>query len=452
MARRGQGLVDSGKPRGGRLPRGPNPRTSLARRLLRSPCATPHVRCRAEGFHLGARRARAARARPQARNASESGDDSDGRQGRTASLDARGLQPPAPLSGRPRVVGPPHRADRGHRRPEPGQVARVRRGRHHLRHPRWRDPAGVRPADGLHQGPAHPRPARAGRRSRGRGLRVGHRQGRGVHGHQRAGRHEPGHADRQRLHGLGAMVAITGQVSSASIGTDAFQEADIRGITMPITKHNYLVTDPALIPRAIAEAFHIASTGRPGPVLVDISKDALQATHHLRVAAEDRAARLPPGRPAAQQADPRGRPADRAGPSPRAVRRWRHHPLGRQRPAAPLPRADPDPGGHHPDGPRGGARQPPAQPGYAGHARHRLGGHRAAEVRPAGHPRRPVRRPRHRPAVHLRPRGQGDPRRHRPGRDQQEPHRGRADRGRLQGRDHRPHRRRERRAGGRQGR
>jgi len=73
------------------------------------------------------------------------------------------------------------------------------------------------------------------------------------------------------------MVAITGQVPSRAIGTDAFQEADIRGITMPITKHNYLVTDPADIPRTIAEAFHIASTGRPGPVLVDISKDALQA-------------------------------------------------------------------------------------------------------------------------------------------------------------------------------
>ncbi|WP_230208837.1 acetolactate synthase large subunit [Nostocoides sp. HKS02] len=73
------------------------------------------------------------------------------------------------------------------------------------------------------------------------------------------------------------IVAITGQVSSASIGTDAFQEADIRGITMPITKHNYLVTDADQIPRVIAEAFHIASTGRPGPVLVDISKDALQA-------------------------------------------------------------------------------------------------------------------------------------------------------------------------------
>ncbi len=72
------------------------------------------------------------------------------------------------------------------------------------------------------------------------------------------------------------LVAITGQVPSAAIGTDAFQEADIRGVTMPITKHNYLITNPADIPRAIAEAFHIASTGRPGPVLVDIAKDALQ--------------------------------------------------------------------------------------------------------------------------------------------------------------------------------
>ena len=73
------------------------------------------------------------------------------------------------------------------------------------------------------------------------------------------------------------MVAITGQVPSAAIGTDAFQEADIRGITMPITKHSYLVTNPAEIPRVVAEAFHIASTGRPGPVLVDVSKDAMQA-------------------------------------------------------------------------------------------------------------------------------------------------------------------------------
>jgi acetolactate synthase-1/2/3 large subunit len=73
------------------------------------------------------------------------------------------------------------------------------------------------------------------------------------------------------------VVAITGQVPSVAIGTDAFQEADIRGITMPFAKHNYLITNAADIPRAIAEAFHIASSGRPGPVLVDIAKDALQA-------------------------------------------------------------------------------------------------------------------------------------------------------------------------------
>jgi acetolactate synthase-1/2/3 large subunit len=73
------------------------------------------------------------------------------------------------------------------------------------------------------------------------------------------------------------MVAITGQVSSSFIGTDAFQEADIRGITMPITKHSFLVTKADDIPRAIAEAFYLASSGRPGPVLVDVAKDALQA-------------------------------------------------------------------------------------------------------------------------------------------------------------------------------
>ena len=72
------------------------------------------------------------------------------------------------------------------------------------------------------------------------------------------------------------IVAITGQVPSNAIGTDAFQEADIRGITMPVTKHNYLVTRAIDIPRAIAEAYHIAASGRPGAVLVDVAKDALQ--------------------------------------------------------------------------------------------------------------------------------------------------------------------------------
>ncbi|MER7078462.1 acetolactate synthase, large subunit [Saccharopolyspora kobensis] len=74
------------------------------------------------------------------------------------------------------------------------------------------------------------------------------------------------------------VVAITGQQSTAMIGSDAFQEADICGITLPITKHNFLVTNPDDIPRTIAEAFYIAASGRPGPVLVDIPKDVQQAT------------------------------------------------------------------------------------------------------------------------------------------------------------------------------
>jgi len=74
------------------------------------------------------------------------------------------------------------------------------------------------------------------------------------------------------------LVAITGQVPTSLIGTDGFQEADISGITIPITKHNFLVTKPEDIARTIGEAFHVASTGRPGPVLVDIAKDAMQAT------------------------------------------------------------------------------------------------------------------------------------------------------------------------------
>ncbi|MCE0446697.1 hypothetical protein LT493_25130 [Streptomyces tricolor] len=103
-------------------------------------------------------------------------------------------------------------------------------------------------------------------------------KGRRLHGDQRSRRHSnlvTPIADAR--HGPVPLVAITGQVASKAIGTDAFQEADIVGITMPITKHNFLVTKAEDIPRIIAQAFHIASTGRPGPVLVDIAKDALQA-------------------------------------------------------------------------------------------------------------------------------------------------------------------------------
>lgn len=73
------------------------------------------------------------------------------------------------------------------------------------------------------------------------------------------------------------VVAITGQVPTAVVGNDAFQEANVTGITMPVTKHNWLVTDPHEIPQVVQEAFHIATTGRPGPVLIDVPKDVLIA-------------------------------------------------------------------------------------------------------------------------------------------------------------------------------
>jgi acetolactate synthase I/II/III large subunit len=73
------------------------------------------------------------------------------------------------------------------------------------------------------------------------------------------------------------LVVVTGQVAYSSIGTDAFQEADTVGITMPVTKHNWLITDAADIPRIVREAFHVATTGRPGPVLVDVPKDVANA-------------------------------------------------------------------------------------------------------------------------------------------------------------------------------
>ncbi|HRQ36853.1 MAG TPA: biosynthetic-type acetolactate synthase large subunit [Chloroflexota bacterium] len=74
------------------------------------------------------------------------------------------------------------------------------------------------------------------------------------------------------------IVAITGQVPTSLLGRDGFQEADIQGVTLPVTKHNYLITDIRDLPDALKEAFYIARTGRPGPVLVDVCKDALQAS------------------------------------------------------------------------------------------------------------------------------------------------------------------------------
>lgn len=79
------------------------------------------------------------------------------------------------------------------------------------------------------------------------------------------------------------LVVITGQVATNVIGTDAFQEADMIGITMPITKHNFQIRNVADIPTVMKEAFHIATTGRPGPVLIDLPKDVSIDRGTLRI-------------------------------------------------------------------------------------------------------------------------------------------------------------------------
>ena len=96
---------------------------------------------------------------------------------------------------------------------------------------------------------------------------------------------------------------------------------------MPITKHNYLVTNADDIPRVIKEAFHIASTGRPGPVLVDISKDALQSRTTFSWPPRFELGRLLAGREATRQADPQGGLADRRGQTAGSLRRRGRHPV-----------------------------------------------------------------------------------------------------------------------------
>ena len=153
------------------------------------------------------------------------------------------------------------------------------------------------------------------------------------------------------------------------------------------------------------------------------------------------AARLPAGDPPARQADPRGGAADPRGAPAGAVRRRRRDPRRRLPGAARARGADRDAGRHHADGPRGLPRQPPPAPRHARHARHRGGGRRAAAQRPDHQPRRPLRRPGDRQPRLVRAARQGDPRRHRPRRDRQEPARRRADRRRRPRGDRRPDRR-----------
>ena len=126
--------------------------------------------------------------------------------------------------------------------------------------------------------PPHPRPPRGRRRPRRRGLREGHRQGRRRARHQRPGATNLVTPIADAMMDSVPVVFITGQVRTELLGTDGFQEADTIGITMPIVKHSFMIQHPLEIPRAIHEAFHIARTGRPGPVVVDIPRTSRAPT------------------------------------------------------------------------------------------------------------------------------------------------------------------------------
>ncbi len=119
------------------------------------------------------------------------------------------------------------------------------------------------------------------------------------------------------------IVAITGQVPTAMIGTDAFQESDITGITGPITKHNELVTEVERIPAAIAEAFHIAATGPTGPGARRPAQGHPAGAVHLVLAARARPARLQAARRTRCRADRASRPAAAPGPQAGPLRRRR---------------------------------------------------------------------------------------------------------------------------------
>ena len=170
------------------------------------------------------------------------------------------------------------------------------------------------------------------------------------------------------------LVVITGQVPYAAIGTDAFQECDTTGITMSVTKHNFLVSSADELPQIIHDAFHIATTGRPGPVLVDVPKCIVDPRKPALGAGVVRARRpRPAGLQAAhrarrrsggrrRRADPRGAPAGHL------LRRGDPQGTGGRRPAA-LRRTRAGPGGHDPHEPGRVPRRPPAVPGHARHAR-----------------------------------------------------------------------------------
>ena len=230
------------------------------------------------------------------------------------------------------------------------------------------------------------------------------------------------------------LIVVSGQVATGSIGTDAFQECDITGVTMGITKHNWLIKDVDDIPRVVAAAFHVATTGRPGPVLIDLPKDISNAPMEWYWPSSVDELDLPGYHPvtfgdpvligqAAELISRAHRPVlyvgggvlkARAAEALRALAERTGIPVVTTLMAR----------GAFPD-------SHPQALGHARHARPLHRGHRHAAERPPGQPRRTLRRPRHRQDQRLRPRRQDHPRRHRPRRAGQGARARRRDRRRL---------------------
>ena len=214
------------------------------------------------------------------------------------------------------------------------------------------------------------------------------------------------------------VVFLTGQVRTELLGTDGFQEADTIGITMPIVKHSMMIQHPLELPRAIHEAFHIARTGRPGPVVVDIPTDLSRAdipyepitdVHLPGLSADDR--RQP-------EADPAG--GEGAGERQAAgdLRGRRHR--RRLRRAGRARDLGPAAGDVHADGPRRVPGEPSAVARHARHARHAHGQLRDGRGRPDRRDRRALRRSCHREAVGVRAAREVRAHRHRSGGDLEE--------------------------------
>ena len=230
------------------------------------------------------------------------------------------------------------------------------------------------------------------------------------------------------------LLCITGQVGSKLIGSDAFQETDVTGVTLPITKHNYLVSHVDEIAPVIHEAMYVARSGRPGPVLVDITKDAQQGSTERDWHPRD--VKLPGYRPDLRAPDAEyRRAADLLNSAKRPIifARPRRAALGRDDAGAGAGRARQHPDRHDPARHRRRAGRAPAQHGHDGDARRGVGQRRHPGGRPAARPRDALRRPGHRQRADLRPERAQDPHRHRPGRVRQERQGGRGARRRPVG-------------------